>query len=130
MPTLKPKKSPVPWLALAAALFLLALIAVAAFSTRKPQAEASEGMVSAATMGANWPFTFSEGRLRCEPPGAVVIQDTASGKTYSLNGTADVRAAEEGWQDARSVWKDAPDPSSGPKVSIAEVTAQGLALCN
>lgn len=116
----------VAWLALAAALLLGGLIAAAAFGTAKP--DPTSIIISQSTEGEAWPFTFTEGRLECIHPASVIITDTATNTTYSINGAADAQAASAGWADVRPVWRDT-GISYAPKVDISSVIDKGLALC-
>ncbi|MEM1308125.1 MAG: DUF2511 domain-containing protein [Cyanobacteria bacterium P01_H01_bin.153] len=81
--------------------------------------------ISESTFDGDWPFTVSEGIVRCHPPTAITFE--ADGVIYSVNGTADGMAASEGWSDINPIWLDSNDP--GPKVNIGDVIDYGQSLC-
>jgi hypothetical protein len=82
--------------------------------------------ISESTFDGDWPFTVSEGIVRCHPQGAITFE--ADGVIYAVNGMALNWAASEGWSDdTRSIWLDSNDP--GPKVSMSDVISYGQSLC-
>lgn len=69
-----------------------------------------------------WPFTVSEGELRCEK-GAVIFDDGLV--KWGLNGTAQ----ERGYAKVDPIWRD--DPAvKGAKVNLGAVIEAGQELCN
>jgi hypothetical protein len=65
------------------------------------------------------PNNTSEGKLRCEGAGAVVIR--VDGKDYAVNGMA-----SRNYPMIQSIWNEA----TGPKVNIDRLIVQGLTLCD
>jgi hypothetical protein len=98
------------------------LVACACSGTVDPQ---SEQRISRAQFGDDWPFTVTEGLLRCDRGTFVVF--VANGKTYAINGSAKGAANREGYVDFESIWR--PDETPGLKVSISPVIEAGLKLC-
>ena len=88
---------------------------------------AGNKFIRAADYGEAWPFTVSEGELRCQSLGRVrtgiVSFKTPDGREYAVNGIA-----KSYYLDTFLIWRDAPN-GPGPKVSITKVLNDGLALC-
>lgn len=81
--------------------------------------------VSQAEFGDEWPFTVSEGTVRCESDELDAAIVTLDGTDYALNGIA----REQGYTplDADSqVWLDS---DTGGKVDISPVLNRALSLC-
>lgn len=94
--------------------------------------------------GSEWPFTITEGRLKCINSAVVLITDE---NEYALNGVAQ----QEGYSAIESIWKEDPNfyqmakqlsKSEGKsveeviklmgtptKVNIGPILDKGLALC-
>jgi hypothetical protein len=62
---------------------------------------------------------LAEGQLRCEGAGAVVIR--VSGKDYAVNGMA-----SRNYPMIQTIWNE----TTGPKVNVDRLIAQGLTLCD
>ncbi len=106
--------------ALGSALCLLFLAACAS--------EAGEN-AAAKDYGADWPFTVSEGTLRCDGPGWVTFE--SDGVTYAINGLASGHADEEGWAEPDEIWANDDDVMGlGFKKSMGPIIEDGLALCD
>ena len=52
--------------------------------------------------GEKWPFTVSEGIVKCTEYGGVVFE--ANGKVYALNGTAQMHSDEYGYANVAEIW--------------------------
>lgn len=52
--------------------------------------------------GEKWPFTISEGIVKCTEYGGVVFE--ANGKVYALNGTAQMHSDEYGYANVAEIW--------------------------
>ncbi len=79
--------------------------------------------------GADWPFTVSEGTLRCDGPGWVTFE--SAGVTYAINGLASGHADQEGWVDSDQIWaSDDEDLGLGLKKNMGPIIDDGLALCD
>lgn len=83
--------------------------------------------------GNAWPFTVSEGVLRCmtplgdgSPVRALVLQ-TPRG-TYALNGAASSHGANHGWESIDSIWR-ANYQIPGTKIPVSALIARAQALC-
>lgn len=78
-----------------------------------------------AEFGDKWPFSVSEGTLRCEGSGgAGAVTFEAGGKVYGVNGTAKGR----GLPGIEPIWLD--DSSGlGLKKSVGPIIDRGLQLC-
>ena len=86
-----------------------------------------------AEFGSAWPFTVSEGVLRCMTPfgdgsplRALVFQ-TPRG-AYALNGTAKSHGAAYGWESIDSIWR-ANYQIPGTKIPVSGLMARAQALC-
>jgi hypothetical protein len=80
-------------------------------------------MITAEQYGEDWPFTVSEGTLRCEHTSSIVF--ITEGRKYAVNGTA----MGTGGLDLDPIW--AADPKGiSPKISIGNIIQTGLALCS
>lgn len=58
--------------------------------------------LTAIEFGDKWPFTVSEGIVKCTEYGGVVFQ--ANGKVYALNGTAQMHSDEYGYANVAEIW--------------------------
>ena len=88
----------------------------------------NERLVTSADYGTDWPWSVSQGVLRCEFP-YVVTFTTDDGVTYAMNGPSRERAEERGWvSDLSPIWVDDP---MRPRVKIGTrtLTADGEAIC-
>jgi hypothetical protein len=75
---------------------------------------------SVAFVATSWPFTdLTQGELRCEEGGAVVIR--IAGKDYAVNGAASSR-----YPPVQQIWNSA----TYPNVDIDRLTVKGLTLCD
>jgi hypothetical protein len=114
---------------IAATIALLATLTVAGCgesSSDTSGASSTEGHVSRADYGKDWPLTVESGTLHCEDPGAVTFT-ADNGTTYWVNGTAGNQAKTRGWADIRSIWAD--DPAyAGLKINIGPLIDDGLKL--
>jgi hypothetical protein len=71
-------------------------------------------------LGHHWPFVdLSEGELRCESGGAVIIR--IGGMDYAVNGMASTRHPP-----VQQVWND----DRYPGTNIDRIIARGLTLCD
>ena len=89
----------------------------------------NERLVTSADYGTDWPWSVSQGVLRCEFP-YVVTFTTDDGVTYSMNGPARELAEERGWvSDLSPIWVDDP---MRPRVKIGTrpLTDDGAAICD
>ena len=106
-------------------------------------------MIRKEDFGDKWPFTVSEGELRCHArahhphplaryaSGPFLGVTLATGREeYAVNGTAD----SFGFTEVNPIWKDDPVweeenylaaffGGSGPKVSLTPIIRAGLELC-
>ncbi|MBD2019212.1 hypothetical protein H6F43_03310 [Leptolyngbya sp. FACHB-36] len=80
--------------------------------------------ISAASMGADYPFTVPSGELRCEKRGSggELVIFRSGGKDYGVNGTAQ----SSGYPAIDPIWKSAVP---GPKVQVGTVIKLGRDLC-
>ncbi len=78
--------------------------------------------VTAADFGEQWPFSVSEGYVRCDAQGVVFY---AKADEYNLS------AAAENPEPLAKIWKDAPGAPApnATKMSLAPVIEVGLKLC-
>jgi hypothetical protein len=75
-------------------------------------------LIVIATLTLRWPFAnMSEGELRCESGGAVVVK--IAGKGYAVNGMASTR-----YPPIQQIWNDAYDPGT----NIDRITTRGLTI--
>lgn len=77
-----------------------------------------------------WPLTSAGGVLMCDPYGealGVVVwnPDEDPLEYYAVNGMA----LGQGYPDIDPFWKDNPEGTGGPKVSIGALLDAGLSLC-
>jgi len=82
------------------------------------------------TGGSPWPLTVPEGRIVCDPgPWTAVFVQTRDGRTWPLNGIANNRAADLGFEpNPRPIWKDHP-VVDGAKVSLSGLIEYALRSC-
>lgn len=76
--------------------------------------------ISQSELGEAWPFTVSEGELRCS---GQEITFTTNGLTYAVNGTA-----RANYPAIDPIWKDNPE-ILGTKINIAPLIERGQTLC-
>ncbi len=101
-------------------LFIVAVVAcfglgfaiVSAIFPAQPRAGVK---IRQAEYGDRWPFRTSQGWLRCEGTGAVIL--TVQGKDYAVNGMAGSRYAP-----MQAVWN--------PTMDVGPIISRGLTLCN
>lgn len=62
----------------------------------------TEKKLTALDFGEKWPFTISEGMVKCTEYGGVVFE--ANGKVYALNGTAQMHSDEYGYANVEEIW--------------------------
>lgn len=96
-----------------------------------PKAPTNEVLIRQADLGAEWPFTVTEGTLRCVGRGAWrPIVFSAGGVNYAINGTAKGRdtVAKYNLQEVRPIWRDNPE-IPGTKIAMSPVIALGQKLC-
>lgn len=62
----------------------------------------TEKKLTALDFGEKWPFTISEGIVKCTGYGGVVFE--ANGKVYALNGTAKMHSEEYGYANVEEIW--------------------------
>lgn len=79
--------------------------------------------VTQAQFGDAWPFTVSEGTVRCVDSSSVVF-DTG-GRTYALNGTA---KSQTEFPDFDPIWAD-DSKALGTKKDIKPMIDRGSSLC-
>jgi Protein of unknown function (DUF2511) len=92
--------------------------------------------------GEKWPFTISEGIVKCTEYGGVVFE--ANGKVYALNGTAQMHSDEYGYANVAEIWAVDEKMAQAMKdngyskeeierlkkrISISAVIDAGLELC-
>jgi hypothetical protein len=58
--------------------------------------------ITSLDFGEKWPFTISEGIVKCTEYGGVVFQ--ANSKVYALNGTAKMHSDEYGYANVEEIW--------------------------
>lgn len=82
--------------------------------------QSREGIeISQADYGERWPFKMTQGWLRCEGAGAVIL--SVRGEDYAVNGMASSRYAP-----INAVRKRANDPDS----DVGPIISHGLTLCD
>ncbi|MGB3496079.1 MAG: hypothetical protein WBA57_25340 [Elainellaceae cyanobacterium] len=79
----------------------------------------------------HWPFVI-DGELACEQAQTgsytvKVVTLQGAGHTFALNGPAQARELEHGWQNIDMIWRDSPLGEG--KMPIHWVTLRGEALC-
>ncbi len=109
-----------------------------------------EKAISKEQYGNKWPFTVSEGKLKCiqyetEGINQEMIQGVifeTNGKTYGLNGTAKSWGRKLGYAKVDEIWADdtiqmdqlikagVPIENAKMKVNIGQILDEGLELCN
>jgi hypothetical protein len=108
---------------------LLALTALLAVSSLAMLSACSQPGVEVTRdeFGEEWPLTVEVARLWCERPRAVLLE--ADGTTYGLNGAGQAL----GHPSPEPIWRDdpdAPEGTSGIKVSLRPLINRGLELCD
>jgi hypothetical protein len=107
-------------------LIVLVLIAAACGSgSGDSTGSSAPGKITEAELGEEWPFTVSEGILRCHGSagfGAVTFE--ADGTEYAVNGVA----KGQDYPPVDPVWADDPTVD-GLKKNIGPVIDRGLDLC-
>lgn len=77
-----------------------------------------------------WPFSESTGLLSCRlvPPREPAVLFGPGDTAYAVNGTAQSRAEEFGWEPIDAIWLDNP-ASPGTKIDLNFIIELGLSLC-
>lgn len=83
--------------------------------------------------GRDWPFTISEGVLRCWTPVGGMPQVKAytiesGGYVYALNGVATAHAARMGWHELASIWRNNHE-IQGTKIPVNKLIARAATVC-
>jgi hypothetical protein len=73
----------------------------------------------------NWPFTVSEGILRCDKQAIIFV---SNGETYAVNGIARAIGIKKGWKEIDKIWKEDPKIRN-LKMSLSPIIDRGLDLC-
>lgn len=74
-------------------------------------------------MGEAWPFTVSEGRVRCYK-GTVYVFSLPDGRSFALNGAASL----DGYPAIDPIWKENPK-IPGTKVPVTPIIAEAKRAC-
>jgi len=88
-----------------------------------------ELLIKESDFGDKWPFTVTQGFVKCFGPHIVTFEN--SGKNYALNGNARARLEKFNLIDINEIRRDHPkSPKSMHfKISVAPVIAVGLKSC-
>lgn len=93
--------------------------------------------------GEKWPFTISEGIVKCTEYGGVVFE--ANGKVYAVNGTAKMHGSEHGYSEIEEIWafdekmiqnmknngySGAEIDKLKTRINIGSIIEVGLSLCD
>lgn len=92
-------------------------------TTKSTPSNPRAAKVTQAEYGDRWPFTVSEGTVRCVGASSVVFD--GGGRTYAVNGTA---RTQTDFPDIDPIWRDSPT-GLGLKVNIGPILDKGLSLC-
>lgn len=106
------------WIAFAGIITFFALFVTSSVFAREVVIKASE-------YGNKWPFTVSEGTLKCDD-GSISFYAHGKNKTYAVNGFAHHM---KGYPMIDPIWKNDPNLAD-IKVSISPILQRGNELCN
>lgn len=86
--------------------------------------------ISRRTFRGTWPFTVPSGVVACiQPPilGAIIFtaQPSTHPRAYGINGTA----LDDGYPDAKPIWRKVSHGVPGQRVYIGDVIDRGLKAC-
>ena len=130
------------WIAVAAGGIAVGVIAaIMLVGVVGPENLAGGRVINEQDLGATWPFTVPEGRLRCTK-NSVTFE--ANGSTYAINGTAQSRGfprvdpiwkhdttMEESYAKQKGITLAAARKAIGTvRVNIGPIIKAGLALCD
>ena len=131
-------------------LFFAALTILALVSCGSKDNTLGEKEISKNQFDEKWPFTVSEGKLKCVQYNAKGINSQmiqgvifeTNGKTYGINGTAKSWGKELGYSNIEEIWADdtiqmnklikagIPKENAKMKIDIGTILDEGLKLCN
>lgn len=82
--------------------------------------------ISKSTFKGTWPLTVNSATIVCGSKSQESVGVESGGTTYALNGPG---KTFEQWPWVDAIWAANPDPNSGPKITLGDLTDYARAKC-